>query len=514
MSARSLLSKAVLKRISPAVVQVIALHPGKPGNLDAAWSSSGTLVHPQGYILTSYQVTDPRRVGAKALPAGSLAIASCRQADQPPVLTFEAEVAAQAPELNLALLRITRRLDGKKLPKSFPCLPLGQAEILEAGAAVAVLGYPGIGTDVLSLAVGKLTGFGQERDVTAGRAWLKTDLTLAGGYSGGAAVNAQGELIGIPVHSLSGARSKAEAPQRLLDTNLDGRLDERDVPLLVGGFIKNLRPVELAKALLAQAGVAPAEGQGSEKPPASPAPKQEQPTNPPTAVPTSKPPPAPAKTPCFTNLVFCEQVDEQGLPVAPAAVLKGGRKELLASFEFSGMKKGLLWRQLWTVDGVKLHEQSEGWLSGSRGRKTLALRTRAALPDGRYRLQLSVAGQELIAGEVIVGRPQNEADSEVSGQLLDQTTLRGIPQAMVLVLKPEVKLQDFLSQPRKEKTLAIARTDSNGRFKFPVQIPKGHAYSLIVVARGYADLAIEGALRLAADAPEKVQIYPLQLVPE
>ena len=86
MGARPVLSKTVLKRISPAVVQVVALHPGKPGNLDAAWSGSGTLVHPQGYILTSYQVTDPRRVGAKALPAGALAVAVARQADQPPAL--------------------------------------------------------------------------------------------------------------------------------------------------------------------------------------------------------------------------------------------------------------------------------------------------------------------------------------------------------------------------------------------------------------------------------------------
>jgi len=57
-----------------------------------------------------------------------------------------------------------------------------------------------------------------------------------------------------------------------------------------------------------------------------------------------------------------------------------------------------------------------------------------------------------------------------------------------------------------------ARTNRLGRFTFPKQLPKGQAYGLIVVARGYRDLAIESALRITAKAPEHAQLdaIPLQ----
>jgi len=60
----------------------------------------------------------------------------------------------------------------------------------------------------------------------------------------------------------------------------------------------------------------------------------------------------------------------------------------------------------------------------------------------------------------------------------------------------------------------IARTDRSGRFTFPEQLPKGQAYGLIVVGRGYRDLAIESALRISANAPEHAQLNPIPLVRE
>ena len=55
------------------------------------------------------------------------------------------------------------------------------------------------------------------------------------------------------------------------------------------------------------------------------------------------------------------------------------------------------------------------------------------------------------------------------------------------------------------------RTDRSGRFTFPEQLPKGQAYSVVVVARGYNDLAIESALRVSANAPENAEITPIPL---
>jgi len=56
------------------------------------------------------------------------------------------------------------------------------------------------------------------------------------------------------------------------------------------------------------------------------------------------------------------------------------------------------------------------------------------------------------------------------------------------------------------------KTGRNGRFTFPKQLPKGTAYGLVVVARGYRDMVIEGALRISAHAPERAEINPLGLI--
>lgn len=59
-----------------------------------------------------------------------------------------------------------------------------------------------------------------------------------------------------------------------------------------------------------------------------------------------------------------------------------------------------------------------------------------------------------------------------------------------------------------------AMTDARGTFTFPQQLPKGQAYGLVVVARGYQDIAIEGALRVGAGAPEQADIGSIALNPE
>jgi hypothetical protein len=75
-----------------------------------------------------------------------------------------------------------------------------------------------------------------------------------------------------------------------------------------------------------------------------------------------------------------------------------------------------------------------------------------------------------------------------------------------------VQVQDFLDQQSKDMAFTSTRSDRSGRFTFPEQLIKGQAYGLVVVARGYRDLAIEGALRIGPQAPEKAQMNPIPMV--
>ena len=142
-------------------------------------------------------------------------------------------------------------------------MTLGDSDSVEIGDSLQILGYPGIGGETITFTEGAVSGFTSDRSVE-GRAWIKTDATIAGGNSGGMAANALGELIGVPTIAASGAEGGDIVDCRpVADTNRDGSIDQFDTCVPIGGFINGLRPVNLALPLIAaaQSGVAVSAGQ-------------------------------------------------------------------------------------------------------------------------------------------------------------------------------------------------------------------------------------------------------------
>jgi hypothetical protein len=268
--------------------------------------------------------------------------------------------------------------------------------------------------------------------------------------------------------------------------------------MAIGGFINGLRPVNLAKVLLQKAGVA-ITGPGLQVPMA-PVP-QPVPSRPFEAV----------SGPAFSTLVFSRNVAQDGRPINPAAILPSGGNTLYASFEYAGMQDSILWGQVWAVNGQQIAAKKDPWDGGSRGRRTLSLVNQGTLPDGEYHLVLTVNNQVLAEGKVVVGRRVEDTDTQISGKVVDAATRQAIPDVLVIALRPDVRIRDFLQQQRREMMYTSAHTDRTGHFTFPQQLPKGQAYGLVVVARGYRDLAIESALRITANAPEQAEIDPIAL---
>ena len=223
---------------------------------------------------------------------------------------------------------------------------------------------------------------------------------------------------------------------------------------------------------------------------------------------------ATATGPTFSHLVFSTKVASDGRPINAAAILPSGSSSLYATFEFDRMKNGLQWTQVWAVDGKTVVSEQGAWDAGTSGRRVLQLSNPQGLPNGKYHLALAVKGEVAAEGEVVVGRQVDDTDTQISGQVVDQSSGRGISGALVIALRPGVKVQAFLQQQSSDMAYTSARTDSSGRFTFPQQLPKGQAYGLIVVARGFQDLAIEGALRIGSNAPEQAQLSAIALTPE
>jgi hypothetical protein len=113
---------------------------------------------------------------------------------------------------------------------------------------------------------------------------------------------------------------------------------------------------------------------------------------------------------------------------------------------------------------------------------------------------------------VIVGNPVDETDSEISGCLVDGKTGRPLAEGMVMVLKPGASLPSFWRSQDRDTIYVSTNTGSDGRFTFPKQLPKGQAYSLVALARGYQPVAVDGALRISSTAPEQADIGNIEMV--
>jgi hypothetical protein len=355
--------------VMKAVVQVVALRQGFLGGMSSAWTGSGSVVHPSGLILTNCHVASPRDMGMSAPPADRLAIAVTEKSDEPPAISYFAEVIAKDPDLDLAVLQIVADVRGRPVRNlQLASVALGDSDALQLGERLAIFGYPGIGGETVTYTAGNVSGFTRQDGVRAHRAWIKTDATIAGGNSGGTAVNESGQLVGIPTQAAAGSGVVPVDARPVLDTNRDGVIDERDSPMAVGGFVNGLRPVNLAYPLFEQAGLriqverpGKVTQSGSVLPTRAPETSQTQ------------------QRAAFSDLLFSTRVTQDGRPINPTTQVPAGIDTVYATFEYSGMQNGTPWSIVWMTGGEQIIDQQGQWNDGPQGRKAVKVNNRNGL---------------------------------------------------------------------------------------------------------------------------------------
>jgi outer membrane protein assembly factor BamB/S1-C subfamily serine protease len=228
---------------------------------------SGTVVSPAGLILTNWHVVDVAALRAQldlweeqAERSGDSLVFVLNEDDflilategaQEPKPMFVAEVMAEHHALDLAVLQITTDMFNSPVEPAgldLPFVPIGDSSSVVQGDPIHVFGYPAIGGGTLQYTSGVVSGFGYQ-DGIDGPAWITTDASLSGGSSGGTAVDTAGLLIGIPT-------AGGQLDCRPGDTNGDGTVTPEDVGCIpTGGSLGQLRPIDLAKPMLASVGL-------------------------------------------------------------------------------------------------------------------------------------------------------------------------------------------------------------------------------------------------------------------
>lgn len=234
-----------------AVVQIEAV-VDVDGREQVGWSGSGTIISKDGLILTNAHVVLSDRFYRVVDLIVSLTVAD----DAPPVQSYYASIVQADDDLDIAVIKPYQDMNNNPINYdllNLPFVPLGDSDDLMLGESIMILGYPGIGGKTITLTSGEVSGFTAEEPY-GNRAFIKTSGTIAGGNSGGLAVNSRGELVGVPTEIGSGDIKEAIVDCRaLMDTNRDGYIDDNDSCVPTGGFINALRPINLAYGLITAA---------------------------------------------------------------------------------------------------------------------------------------------------------------------------------------------------------------------------------------------------------------------
>jgi serine protease Do len=195
--AQAILPREVRERILQAVVEVRPYDMA--GNRFAGTSGSGTIVSPDGFVLTNFHVVGDTDTG-RAYEWHGVFVTDPRSPDLEPEFRYWARFVAGDPRHDLAIVRIVEDAEERPLPAGFTfvSMPVGDSNSLIPGDPITVVGYPGISGSTITFTSGIVSGFLGEDLAAGGKQWIKTDAKLARGNSGGAAFDENGLLVGIP----------------------------------------------------------------------------------------------------------------------------------------------------------------------------------------------------------------------------------------------------------------------------------------------------------------------------
>jgi len=173
------------------------------------YSGSGSIIDEQGLILTNAHVAAPEAEGLAEQygeddqirdPEYLLVALTQGGDDRPADPEFRARVVEADGNLDAAVIEIYADEEGNELDEELdlPTLPIGDSDELRTGDDVTVLGFPGISqSGAVTVTKGVVSTFIPSEEYGP-RSEIDTDTRIAPGNSGGAAINNDAEIIGIP----------------------------------------------------------------------------------------------------------------------------------------------------------------------------------------------------------------------------------------------------------------------------------------------------------------------------
>ena len=219
-------TKSTRNIVNSVVYIEVTSCPGD-GISDYIAAGSGSNIDQRGLILTNYHVIEGCR--------GDIYIGVTSSPDQDPELKYIAELVTFDRDLDLAVLNITKTIPGKSnfTGNDLAYLTIGNSDFTSLGDDIDVWGYPGsrgddTGQSRINITKGTVSGIDSYKGYRRG--WIISDVNLTWGNSGGAALNNDNELIGIPTEGRGvGEGAGVLGALRPVNLALDLIEDARDI---------------------------------------------------------------------------------------------------------------------------------------------------------------------------------------------------------------------------------------------------------------------------------------------
>lgn len=440
---------APVSYLQSATVQILA-QTDLPSGPETIWFGSGTVITPDGLVLTNAHVAEPQLPELAAMQrdlslmhtpeADRLVVAVVVDENLPPEPRYLAETVVADGIVDLAVLRLVSDLDGEQIEPGALELPyarLGDSDSVHLGDQLNVLGFPGAGGETITLTRGSVSGFVRQ-SLVGDRAWMKTDSSISSGASGGMGSDDEGRLIGIPT----------------LASNMPSG-------------INLLRPANFARPLIEAA-------------------KDDQPYESPYAV-------AGTGREALTLVAWAESVDENGCALAPVEAYDEGAIGLAAVFRYRGMSDGQLMLADWSYADAPLNSAVWFWDGGEKG-ACFPLTFHdfgRPLDSGQYAVRVRAAPELEVVGEAAtdVGiestKPAESTAAArgavlVEGTITDAATGQPIANAVLLVLKPGVSVAKWNGGGGRglDDVFTVAETGADGRYQLSRRLERSARYEV------------------------------------
>jgi S1-C subfamily serine protease len=231
-----------------ASIGLISVRNTNEANLAPRPRGSAVVVRSDGVLVTNYHViTNPRT----SRTYDEIFLNLMSDTDIASSDRYRLKPLLIKKEYDLALLCVAADEAGDPIPKSFtfPTIEMGDSKKVRVLEDLFIIGFPEKGGSSITVNRGVVEG----RDILAN--WIKTDARVIHGNSGGAAVDGEGRLIGIP--------TKVVADEQPVDKDGDGFPDDSRRY----GAVGFLRPSHLVIEMIAQLNVGDA---ANTQPPSAP----------------------------------------------------------------------------------------------------------------------------------------------------------------------------------------------------------------------------------------------------